>query len=93
MISFTWGFPPSLPDLRANQKTVVNIRFTETEDGKTHVHFIQSGWGESQDWLKGYDYFVQAWGNVVLARLQYRFDVGPVDWNNMPDLTEYYLVK
>jgi uncharacterized protein YndB with AHSA1/START domain len=91
MISFTWGFPPSLPDLRANQKTVVNIRFSETEDGKTKVHFVQSGFGESEDWQKGYEYFVHAWGNVVLPRLIYRFDVGPVDWNNMPDLTEYRL--
>lgn len=48
MISFTWGFPPMLPELRANQKTVVTIRFFET---------------------------------------------GSVDWNNMPDLSQYYLTK
>ena len=93
MISFTWGFPPSLPNLRANQKTVVNIRFLPTDDGKTKVHFIQSGWGEGEDWQKGYDYFVKAWGSVVLPRLIYRFDVGPVDWNNQPDLTKYQLTK
>ena len=93
MISFTWGFPPSLPDLRANQKTVVNVRFSETEDGKTKVHFVQSGFGKSEEWQKGYNYFVSAWGKVVLPRLIYRFDVGPVDWNNMPDFTDYQLVK
>lgn len=93
MISFTWGFPPSLPDLRANQKTVVNVRFFPTEDGKTKVRFLQTNWGEGEDWQKGYEYFVQAWGNVVLPRLIYRFNVGPVDWNNMPDLTDYQLVK
>jgi uncharacterized protein YndB with AHSA1/START domain len=93
MISHTWGFPPAFPDLRANQKTVVNVRFIPVGDGKTKVHFIQSGWGHSEEWQKSYDYFVNAWGNVVLARLQYRFAVGPVDWNNQPDLSKYYLVK
>ena len=93
MISFTWGFPPSLAELRANQKTIVNIRFAETDDGKTKVHFTHSGWGEGEDWQKGYDYFVSAWGNVVLARLQYRFDVGPVNWNKLPDFSNYSLVK
>lgn len=91
MISFTWGFPPSLPDLRANQKTIINIRFSPMKDGKTQVHFVQSGWGESDEWQKGYEYFVEAWGKVVLPRLIYRFEVGPIDWGNMPDLKKYYL--
>jgi len=87
MFSFTWGFPPSLPELRATQKTVVLLRFTEIENGRTQVHFLQSGWGDGEDWQKGFDYFVDAWGNVVLARLRYRFDVGPVNWDNMPDIS------
>jgi len=91
MISFTWGFPPSLPHLRSNQKSVINIRFHPTENGKTKVHFVQSGWGEGEDWQKGYEYFEEAWGKVVLPRLKYRFDVGPIDWNNIPDLSKYYL--
>ncbi len=93
MFSFTWGFPPNLPDLRENQKTVVNLRFIEIEDGKTIFTFTQTGWGEGEEWQKGYDYFINAWGKVVLARLKYRFEKGPIDWNNMPDLEEYSLVK
>jgi uncharacterized protein YndB with AHSA1/START domain len=93
MISHTWGFPKAFPNLRANQKTIVNVRFIPRENGKTQVHFIQSGWGQSEEWQKSYDYFINAWGNVVLARLQYRFAVGPVDWDNQPDLSKYYLVK
>jgi len=93
MISFTWGFPPMLPDLRANQKTVVTIRFFETEDGKTKIIFRQTGWGESEDWQKGYNYFVNAWGKSVLPKLIYSFEAGPIDWNNMPDLSQYYLTK
>lgn len=80
MISFTWGFPPSLPYLRANQKTIVNIRFEGTEDGNTLMKFIQSGWGEGDEWRKGYEYFTEAWGEVVLPRLKKRFEEGPVDW-------------
>ncbi|MDZ7764614.1 MAG: glycosyl hydrolase family 18 protein [Melioribacteraceae bacterium] len=33
------------------------------------------------------------WGKVVLPRLIYSFDKGPIDWNNMPDLSQYYLPK
>lgn len=93
MISFTWGFPPSLMDLRNNQKTIINIRFYDAGNGKTKVHFLNTGWGVGEDWQKGYEYFTQAWGNVVLARLQYRFDHGPVDWDNPPDYSEFALAN
>lgn len=93
MFSFTWGFPPPLPDLRENQKTVVLLRFIETKDGKTKFVFTQSGWGENEDWQKGYNYFVAAWGKAVLARLKYRFEAGPIDWNNLPDLGKYHMVN
>lgn len=92
MFSFTWGFPPMLPELRANQKTVVTIRFFETGDGKTKMIFRQTGWGEGEDWQKGYNYFVSAWGKSVLPKLIYYFEVGPIDWNDLPDLSKYYLV-
>jgi uncharacterized protein YndB with AHSA1/START domain len=52
MISFRWGFPPSLKDLRQNQKTIVLIRFEEVTQNKTGLIFIQSGWGESVEWQK-----------------------------------------
>lgn len=91
MFSFTWDFPPSLMDLRQNQKTVVLIRLEKAEDNKTNFLFINSGWGKSEDWQKGFEYFKKAWGNVVLARLKYRFENGPIDWNNLPDYSGYAL--
>lgn len=93
MISFTWGFPPMLPDLRANQKTIVTIKFFETENGKTKMIFRQTGWGENEEWQKGYNYFINAWGKSVLPKLIYSFEVEPIDWNNMPDFSQYYLTK
>jgi uncharacterized protein YndB with AHSA1/START domain len=93
MISFTWGFALSLKDLRQNQKTIVLIRFEEVTQNKTGLIFIQSGWGESDERQKGFDYFSETWGKVVLARLKYRFKHGPVDWNNLPDLTDYEIIR
>lgn len=93
MFSFTWGFPPVLPELRANQQTVVLLRFAEIAPGKTEIHFLETGWGTGKDWQEGFDYFVDAWGNTVLPRLRYRFDAGPVNWQNLPDLSKYKLVK
>jgi len=89
MLSFTWGFPPSLMKLRENQKTIVLIRFKEIDDHTTKLTFIQSGWGDGEEWQKGFEYFDVAWGKVVLARLKYRFEHGPVDWKNPPDFNEY----
>lgn len=91
MLSFTWGFPPSLMNLRNTQKTIVLLRFEEMGSSRTKVTFIQSGWGSSEEWQLGKEYFLEAFGNVVLARFQYRFKYGPIDWNNTPDLSEFKL--
>lgn len=89
MFSFTWDFPPSLMDLRNNQRTVVLIRLNKIDENKTEFLFIQSGWGSSEDWINGYNYFKKAWGDVVLARLKYKFEKGAIDWNNLPDYSSY----
>ncbi len=89
MFSFTWDFPPSLLSLRENQRTVVLIRFIKLDENRTRILFIQSGWGSSEDWQKGYAYFKSAWGDVVLARLKYRFENKPIEWNNLPDYSGY----
>ncbi len=89
MLSFTWGSPPSFPNIRANQKTIVLIYFEKIDDAKSKLTFIQSGWGYGEEWDKCYQYFESAWGKVVLARLKYYFDKGPIDWNDPPDYSEY----
>ena len=83
MLSFTWNAPPHLPNVR-KQRTHVVIRFEETAGGRTRVSMIHDGWGEGDEWDKAYEYFTQAWKKLVLPRLKYRFETGPVDWQNLP---------
>jgi uncharacterized protein YndB with AHSA1/START domain len=85
MLSFTWNAPPSLPEVR-NHRTSVVVRFSPTKDGRTRVTLVHSGWGESGEWNAAYEYFSEAWGEVVLPRLKYRFAVGPVDWDDTEEL-------
>ena len=83
MLSFTWNAPPHLPKVR-NQRTHVCIRFTKIEKNKTKVSLHHDGWGTGGQWDEAFEYFQIAWGKVVLPRLIYRFESGPVDWNNPP---------
>ena len=85
MLSITWNAPPHLPDVR-NQRTHVCIRLEKLEENKTKVTLHHDGWGNGGQWEEAYEYFKIAWGKVVLPRLKYRFDVGPVDWRNPPKL-------
>lgn len=83
MLSFTWNAPPELNEVR-NERTHVILNFIPVNGNETRLLFHQDGWGESDVWDKSFDYFNHAWKNVVLKRLQYRFEVGPVDWKNPP---------
>ena len=87
MLSFTWNNPPILPGIRWQYTSVV-VRFKAVSEKQTRVSLYQTGWGEGEEWNKAFDYFSRAWKDVVLPRLQYRFQVGPVDWNNPPPLTK-----
>jgi uncharacterized protein YndB with AHSA1/START domain len=80
MLSFSWNFPPG--ELR-DERTIVVLRFRQ-EGSQTRLTLAQMGWGESALWTQGMEYFRQAWGEVVLARLKYRLEHGPIDWSNPP---------
>lgn len=84
MFSFTWNAPPSLPQVRG-QRTHVTLRFFAEEGGRTRVTLYHDGWGTGGEWDEAYEYFTRAWNQVVLPRLKYRFENGPVDWENPPD--------
>ena len=84
MLSFTWNAPPRLPNVR-RQRTHVVVRFKELSQGGTQVTLTHDGWGEGEEWDQAFAYFSRAWGEVVLPRLRYRFSVGPVDWDNLPE--------
>lgn len=77
-LSFTWNFPTTLPTIR-NAHTAVTLTFEPVDSSKTRVTLEQTGWGEGPDWDEGFRYFDRAWA-LVLARLEHRFAVGPLDW-------------
>ena len=83
MLSFSWNAPPELPAAR-EQFTFVVIRLTELDNKHTQVNVTHIGWGDEGEWNTAFDYFKRAWLKVVLPRLKYSFDVGPVDWSNPP---------
>jgi uncharacterized protein YndB with AHSA1/START domain len=85
MFSFTWNAPPSLPDVRGEMTHVV-VYFIETSPTETLVRLDHDGWGEGGEWDQAFDYFTRAWGEIVLPRLKYRFEEGPIDWKNPPAL-------
>ncbi|MBN2083912.1 MAG: SRPBCC domain-containing protein [Anaerolineales bacterium] len=88
MLSFSWNAPPELPDIRA-QRTHVTVRLQSVEPDRTRVSLIHDGWGEGDGWDAAYDYFERAWKRVVLPRLKYRFEHGPINWNHPPDLNGF----
>lgn len=85
MLSFTWNAPNTLPQIRP-QRTHVIVRFYEEGPNLTRVTLRHDGWGDGGEWDEAYRYFEGAWFRVVLPRLQYRFENGPVDWENPPKL-------
>jgi uncharacterized protein YndB with AHSA1/START domain len=87
LLSFTWDAPPLFPDIR-KQRTSVVIRFTQLDPGKTKLSLTHSGWGVGKEWDKAYDYFIIAWGEVVLPFLKHSLDIGPIDWKNPPQKLE-----
>jgi uncharacterized protein YndB with AHSA1/START domain len=82
-IAFSWDAPPRWPQIRAN-RTFVDVTFYPVGESLTRVRLRHLGWGEGVQWQQTHDYFEGAW-EVVLKRLQYRFENGPVDWDNLPD--------
>lgn len=76
-LAFTWNFPPHIPI--HDQRTTVKIRFHPLEEERTRVAIEHSGWKEGAAWDEGYRYFQRAW-RIVLGRLQFRFQQGPIDW-------------
>jgi uncharacterized protein YndB with AHSA1/START domain len=85
LLSFTWNAPPAFPEIR-KERTVVILRFKRTGEKSSILNFTQIDWGESDQWNQVFEYFSKAWGKIVLPRLKYRFEHGPLDWNSPPKL-------
>jgi uncharacterized protein YndB with AHSA1/START domain len=78
MFSFTWNAPTSMPDVR-KERTWVVLFFRSLEGNKTQIDFLHLGWQIGEQWQEAFRYFDRAW-EVVLGRLQYRFQSGPINW-------------
>lgn len=85
MLAFTWNAPPTLQEVRG-QFTHVVIRLTKQSTG-TQVKLHHDGWGSGGEWDQAFAYFDAAWNRVVLPRLAYRFEHGPVDWSAPPSVS------
>jgi len=85
LLSFSWNAPPELPTVR-DQRTHVTVRFAAVGLQITHVWLRHDGWGAGGEWDQALGYFERAWGQVVLPRLRYRFEHGPLDWDHRPEL-------
>ncbi len=85
MLSITWNSPPNLPTVRGEMTHVV-INLESKRPDETLVSLIHDGWGEGGEWDQSFDYFTRAWGEIVLPRLIYRFEEGPIDWEDPPAL-------
>ncbi len=86
MLAFTWNAPPHLDQAR-RQWTHVTVRLRRLEENRTEVTLFHDGWGTGGQWDQAFEYFQRAWIRLVLPRLQYRFSVGPVDWEHPPEIT------
>jgi uncharacterized protein YndB with AHSA1/START domain len=84
-LAFTWSAPPTLPAIRA-QRNMVVVELEPVDATRTRVRFSHIGWGAGPEWDRAYDYFDHAWNAVVLPRLKYRFEHGPIDWSAPPKL-------
>jgi uncharacterized protein YndB with AHSA1/START domain len=84
MLSFTWNSPPEMKKVR-NERTHVLLLFIPLNKNETKLIFQQDGWGEGGEWDKSFEYFEHAWKNVVLPRLKYSLEVGPVDCKRPPE--------
>ena len=91
MFGFTWSNPRDFPEI-SQQRTHVTLKFYPVKGNpqKTKLVLIHDGWGDGEIWDQAYRYFIRAWKEVVLFRLHYRFDHGPINWNNPPKNTDRY---
>jgi putative intracellular protease/amidase/uncharacterized protein YndB with AHSA1/START domain len=91
MLSFTWNAPPRYRSLRP-QRTLVQVAFEKLAPEATRVSLRHTGFGFKDQWPEVLAYFRKAWGAVVLPRLKYSLETGPLDWRAPPDLSRYTLL-
>ena len=74
------------PDSNFGSPNFISPKHLHSDFLRKNHSLTHDGWGEGDEWDKAFEYFTEAWIDVVLPRLEYRFRVGPVDWDNPPHL-------
>lgn len=78
-LAFEFLAPPEFPNARRVQ-TRVQLSLEEVlKGGVVNVRLLHTGFVEGEEWDECLDFFNWSW-DLVLARLQYRFSVSPIDW-------------
>lgn len=64
LLSFSWNFPPEIPEIRFEHTWVV-LRFAQAGRAHTRVTLDQLGWKAGPAWKAGWKYFDEAWAEVL----------------------------
>lgn len=81
---YTWNSPANYAHTR-NQRAVVEVELSPAGDNATRVKLRHFAFGDTHEWQQIRDYFDGAW-TVVLNRLEYRFENGPIDWDHVSEI-------
>jgi uncharacterized protein YndB with AHSA1/START domain len=80
-LAFEFIAPPQFPNVR-RLLTRVDVAFGEVaKGGVVKLDLVHSGFLEGEEWDEFFEFSNWNW-DLVLGRFQYRFTVGPIDWNN-----------
>jgi uncharacterized protein YndB with AHSA1/START domain len=80
-LAFEFIAPPQFPNVR-RLRTRVDVTFGEVaKGGVVKLDLVNSGFLEGEEWDEFFEFSNWNW-DLVLGRFQYRFSVGPIDWNN-----------
>ncbi len=79
-LAFEFIAPPQFPNVR-RLRTRVDVSFGQVaKGGVVRLDLVHSGFLEGEEWDEFFEFSNWNW-DLVLGRLQYRFSVGPIDWN------------
>ncbi|MEW5850693.1 MAG: SRPBCC domain-containing protein [Myxococcota bacterium] len=82
MLSFEWNSPPEF-SVRSERGMWVTVFLEQAHGWNTRVRLVHLGFGNGEEWDRVHAYFDRVW-DVVLRRLEHRFQKGPVDWRWPP---------
>lgn len=80
-LAFEFIAPPQFPNVRRLQTRVDVMLDHVVKGGVVKVDLVHSGFMEGEEWDEFFEFSNWNW-DLVLGRFQYRFSVGPIDWNN-----------